>query len=355
MYNFVHPYFISPHDSKTLYQAGNFVFRSKDRGDHWELISGDLSRSSVSSKNSTGAGALTESPLQPGLLYMGTDRGAFWVSHDDGQSWEEHSRGIADNYIRSICASRYKKERVYMAMTGINYDDFGSYLYVSENYGRDWRILQANLPNEPVNVILEDPTNENILYAGMYRGVYVSTDRGNRWSYLGKNMPDVSIADLEIDEATMDLVAATHGRGIYKMNVKAIQAACADRKGLQENKLFELPPVHRPWHNDTHGEPNYRTLQRLPVTFWLNTAREVSLELTNEKHEVVWATRLDGTEGLNEYRWDLVIKREESDQPYFIHYETFLGAGKYEMKLLVGSDTLHRELTVLEGISPNLE
>jgi len=355
MYNFVSPYFISPHHSKTLYHAGNFVFKSMDRGDHWEKISGDLSQSSVASKRSIGAGALAESPLQAGLLYMGTDRGAFWVSHDDGQSWEEQSNGIADHYIRSICASRYHKERVYMAMSGVNYDDLGKTLYVSENYGKNWRSLNANLPDEPANVILEDPTNENILYAGLYRGVYVSTDRGFHWSYLGKNMPDASIADLEIDEPTMDLVAATHGRGIYKMNVKAVQEGYLNKSGLLETHFFELPPVRRPWHNDTHGEANYRTLQRLPITFWLTSAGEVSLELINEEHEVVWTTRLDGTVGFNEYRWDLVIKREESDQPYFIHHETFLDSGIYEMKLLIGTENLVQELTVLEGISPNLD
>ncbi len=84
-------------------------------------------------------------------------------------------------------------------------------------------LLSANLPDEPANVILEDPVNENILYAGLHRGVYLSTNRGESWSYLGLQMPVTSIADLEIHEPSMDLIAATHGRGIYKMNVKPIQ------------------------------------------------------------------------------------------------------------------------------------
>jgi hypothetical protein len=153
----------------------------------------------------------------------------------------------------------------------------------------------------------------------------------------------------------MDLVAATHGRGIYRINVRPLQEAYSSPYGLQEDHFFKLPAIRRPWHNDTHGEPNYRTVQRLPVRFWLNSAGEVSLELTNEERDTVWTTRLEGTKGLNEFRWDLVTKREDSDQPYFIHYETFLPSGAYEMKLEVGGDTLRQELTVLDGISPNLE
>ncbi|HEC43312.1 MAG TPA: hypothetical protein ENI20_10830 [Bacteroides sp.] len=353
-FNFVTPYFISAHHSKTLYHAGNFVFKSTDRGDHWELISGDLSLSSVETKKSTAAGALAESPLQPGLLYLGTDRGAFWVSQDDGLSWKEQSKGIPDNYILSICPSRFNKKRVYMAITGINYDDLGNYLYVSENYGENWRSLGSKLPDEPANVILEDPTNENILYAGMYRGVYISTDRGNQWSYLGKNMPAASIADMEIHEPSMDLIAATHGRGIYKMNIKPIQTGYSDKAGPEENHLFKIPAVHRPWQNDTRGKPDYRTLKKVPISFWLSTSQQVSLELMNPGNELVWSTRLDGQEGFNEIRWDLIYKREDSDQPYFIHYETFLESGSYSMQLLVGKDTLSRELIILDGKSPNL-
>ena len=80
----------------------------------------------------------------------------------------EFSEGLSDGYIRSICPSRFSKTRVYVAITGINYDDLGNYLYVSEDYGKTWRSIVANLPDEVAYVILEDPVNENILYAGLY-------------------------------------------------------------------------------------------------------------------------------------------------------------------------------------------
>ena len=133
------------------------------------VISDNLTKSKkYPEKKSIAAGAIAESKLQKGLLYFGSDRGLFWYSKNDGKTWKENSDNISDGYIRSIHPSLYKKSRVYMSMTGINYDDLNNYLYVSENYGEKWNRLKGNLPNEPVNLIIEDPKFENILYAGLY-------------------------------------------------------------------------------------------------------------------------------------------------------------------------------------------
>ncbi len=353
-FNFVTPYFISPHHSKTLYHGGNYIFKSTDRGDHWELISQDLSISSRPEKRALATGALAESPIEKGVLYAGTDHGAFWVSNDDGGTWQERSDGIPNHYIRSICPSRFQKGRVYMAMTGLNYDNLENSLYQSEDHGKHWKLMSANLPDEPANVILEDPTNENILYAGLHRGVYISTDRGVSWSYLGRQMPATSIADLEIHHPSMDLIAATHGRGIYKMNVKPIQEKYRYLSKANETILFEIPVAHRPWHNDTHKEPNYRTVKKTAITYWLPKAQQVRLEIHNEKKKLIWSDEIEGTAGFNQFRWDLVYQREDSNRPYFIHHEKFLETGIYQITLKTAEATYHRELVVREGKSPNL-
>ena len=140
-FNFVTPYFISPNDHNTLYHAGNYMFKSTNRGDSWDVISGDLSISSDPAKKSVGAGFIAESKLSKGLLYYGTDKGAFWVSKDDGKSWKENSNGLANNYIRSIFPSQFKTSRVYTAMSGLNYDDFGNHLYMSEDNGENWKSI----------------------------------------------------------------------------------------------------------------------------------------------------------------------------------------------------------------------
>ena len=350
-FNYITPYFISPHQAQTLYHGGNYVFKSTDRGDHWNVISGNLGASAIKAKKSFALGALVESRLAKGLLYAGTDKGACWVSKNDGISWEEHSQGLANNYIRSICPSNHAKERVYVAMTGINYDDLHSYLYTSEDYGKTWKSIAAGLPDEPVNVILEDPTSQDILYAGGLRGVYVSANRGKTWSYLGAQMPGAAVADLEMHEATMDLVVATHGRGIYKINVRPIQIMASE--GWQANDtFFQVLPGSTPWYNSSHKEPDYRTMEKTNISFWLVKPEPVLLTLVDKDQKVVWTTTLSAKSGFNQYRWDNVVKRSASDFPYFIHYEKFLQAGQYTWQFQAGASSFLQPWEVKPGVSP---
>lgn len=351
-FNYMTPYFLSTYNSQTLYQGGNYLMKSMDQGNSWQAISPNLTHSSVKEKKSVAAGAVVESPLAKGLLYVGTDHGAFWVSKNDGASWEEHSTEIADNYIRSISPSNHKLARVYMAMTGINYDDLHRYLYVSEDYGNNWKSIAAGLPDEPVNVIKEDPTNENILYAGTMRGVFVSLDRGTSWHYLGVNMPAAAVADLEIHEGSQDLVVATHGRGIYKTNLKSIQKLIAQKLPIDKDYVFEIEQVSRPWFNSSHGNPDYRTLEKGSFTFWLKESKAVTLSVRDTANNEVWSTVINGSAGLNQFRWDLIAKKQESDSPYFIHYDKFIDSGTYTFRLTTGQESLDQKFVVVDGSSP---
>jgi hypothetical protein len=352
IFNYITPYFISPHQSKTLYHGGNFVFKSIDRGNTWKVISPNLSLSSIREKKSFALGALAESKMEKGLLYAGTDKGACWVSKNDGINWDEISSGLSNSYIRSICPSRFVKERVYIAMTGINHDDLHHYLYVSEDYGKNWNSIADGLPDEPVNVILEDPSNENILYAGGLRGVYISTNRGKDWNYLGNQMPAASVADLEIHEPTMDLIAATHGRGIYKINLLPIQQMVKDNLSLDKDWLFKIPVAKRPWFNSFGGEPDYRTMEKLPIAFWLNKPKSILLSLRDSANLEIWEKTIEGSGGINTFRWDLVTRKSNSDYPYFIHYETFLRPGTYTLRLSVENTSLEQPVMVVSQESP---
>jgi photosystem II stability/assembly factor-like uncharacterized protein len=339
-YNFVAPYFISPHDHSTLYLGGNYIFKSTNRGDDWTVISRDLSSGGNGNKDSHAAGAIAESELRKGLLYMGTDRGLFWVTQKEDTTWTERSKGLPDAYIRSISPSRFKESRVYIAMSGLNYDDFGTYIYKSENYGKTWESISSNLPGEVAYVVKEDPFFENILYAGLFRGAYISTNRGKSWSLLGKNMPTVAVSDLEIDKDSKDLVVATHGRGLYKMNLSPVYKKYTD--GIKSDYLFDLPKAELPQYNDTHGDVNYRTAKKLPISFWVTQPQEVKLRILS-KDKVLWETKIQADKGFNEYRWDLITQTVDSTSPYFIHYDKFLKKGKYKVQIVTSSDTLPKD------------
>jgi photosystem II stability/assembly factor-like uncharacterized protein len=350
-YNFIAPYFISPHDHLTLYHAGNYIFKSPDRGDSWKLISPDLARSSDPGRLSTAAGAIAESPLDPGVLYVGTDRGAFWVTLDDGGTWSERSTGLPTNYIRSICPSSFSRTRVYVAAPGINQDDLGCRLYVTEDRGLTWTSIAAGLPDEVSYVILEDPANENILYAGLLRGVYVSVDRGRTWALLGPGLPAAAVSDLVIQEREMDLLASTYGRGIYVMNVRPIREAFKTGTAAAPI-LFDPPAARLPWTNDTHRDPSLKTVEKVPLTFYLTRAADVSLRVLDAKGNEVKAWRLAGKKGFNQVRWDLVVRTADSPEPYFVRYRDFAPAGAYEIRLEAEGIDLRRPLKVVARTSP---
>ena len=354
VFNYMTPYFLSAYNSKTLYHGGNFVMKSIDRGDTWKVISPNLSRSSYKEKQSFATGTIVESPTEKGLLYAGTDHGAFWVSKDDGASWEEHSNGIANNYIRSISPSNHKTSRVYMAMTGINYDDLNAYLYSSEDYGKNWKSIAIGLPNEPVNVIKEDPTNENILYAGGLRGVYISIDRGTSWSYLGINMPAAAVADLEIHLASMELVVGTHGRGLYKTSLRPIQQLVSQGLSTTNDHFFEIEKGTRPWFNSSSGEPDYRTVDKTAFSFWLKKSKPITLSILDPSTKEIWKTTVNGFKGLNQYRWDLIVKKQTSDSPYFVHYDQFIKEGTYQVKISSEDGVMQQPLDISNRKSPYL-
>lgn len=231
-------------------------------------------------------------------------------------------------------------------MTGINYDDLHSYLYVSEDYGKNWKSINKGLPDEPVNVILEDPTNENILYAGGLRGVFISIDRGESWSCLGQQIPDVAIADLEVQQQTMELVAATHGRGIYKIELLPIQRIATLNLPVNQDHLFEVRDAKRPKYNSWGGHPDYSTAEKISFTFWLKNAEKIKLAVVDTAGKEVWTNDLPGKAGFNQYNWDMIVSREKSDLPYFVHYEKFIKAGSYTLLVTQGEMKMEKKFKV---------
>ena len=345
-FNFVSPYIISPHNSKTLYHGANHALKSTDRGNSWELISGDFSNSNDPKKKSIAAGAIAESKLKKGLLFVRTDHGSFWMSNNDGKTWQERSKGLPIAYIRSIQPSQYNSSRIYIAMTGINYDNLNNYLFASQNLGKTWTSISANLPNDPANVIIEDPLFEDILYAGCYRGVYISFDRGRTWQLLGKNLPAVSVADLIIQQRDNDLIVGTHGRGIYYLNLdpihEAYQLSLNDKK---QYHLFKIPNGQFPKSVDTHREVDESTITKLPISYWSPSKTRVELSIQNGE-QLLWKKTIIAKKGLNQFRWNLVTQHQESQLPYFINYKKYIQPGTYSFRMKIPGKIIQKDITI---------
>ena len=128
-------------------------------------------------------------------------------------------------YISRVRASKYKLSRVYVTLNGYRNDYFASYIFVSDDFGENWTALGKNLPAEPVNVIIEDPKKEDILYIGTDNGLYTSFDKGQSFMNMSHQLPNVPIHDLVIQERENELLVGTHGRSIFITKLDDVQKA----------------------------------------------------------------------------------------------------------------------------------
>lgn len=235
---------ISPHNHRRLYFGSQILFRSNDRGDSWEAVSGDLTRQidrnqlkvmgrvwgvdTIAKNASTSLYgnivSLSESPLQENLLYVGTDDGLLQITTDGGQNWTAVSRfGTLDvpefGYINDIEADLFDPQTVYVAVNNHKRGDFRPYLVKSVDGGKSWSDITGNLPQRgSVYTIAQDHVNPLLLFCGTEFGCYCTLDGGNKWIRLGSGLPTIAIRDMEIQRRENDLVLASFGRGFFVMD-----------------------------------------------------------------------------------------------------------------------------------------
>lgn len=224
-WNWQAPIHLSIHNQDIVYFGSNKLHRSFNQGDDFTEISDDLTKGGK--KGDVAYGTLTtihESPLKFGLLYVGSDDGLVHVSKDGGNTWTKISDNLpTDRWVTRIQASKHVESRVYISMNGYRWDNFRSLIYVSEDYGKTWSKLGKDLPAEPVNVIKEDPENENLLYVGTDHGLYASLDRGQSFMLMNKNLPAVAVHDVVVHPREKELLVGTHGRSLYLADVQHLQ------------------------------------------------------------------------------------------------------------------------------------
>lgn len=233
-FNWMTPFILSHYDSSTLYYGANKLFKSTNRGDDWTVISPDLSTGpGPNQQGNVPYGTITtvsESKLVAGLLYAGTDDGNVHVTQDDGRTWNLVSEALPDHWVSRVVASKHSKSTVYVTLTGYREDDFTTHVFRSTDYGKNWQSIKGNLPDEPVNVIREDPEEAAILYLGTDVGAYVSINHGEQWQVLGNGLPTIPVHDLFVHPRDGELIAGTHGRSIYVLDVGPVRRLQAVQK-----------------------------------------------------------------------------------------------------------------------------
>jgi len=225
------PVLYSPLDSHLLFFAGNTLWTTRDRGDHWEKISPDLSREKYdipacvgkyqeeATKQARRRGviyAVAPSPLDANRIWEGTDDGLIHLTTDGGKTWNNVTPSNISPWqkISVIEAGHFDANTAYAALNTLRLDDLRPHILATRDGGKTWtEIVNGIPPGQIINAVREDPVRKGLLFAGAEKGVYVSFDDGTNWESLRLNMPASSVRDVIIKDD--DLIAATHGRGFW--------------------------------------------------------------------------------------------------------------------------------------------
>lgn len=310
-FNWQTPILLSPHNQDILYLGGNKLHRSLNQGDDWEAISPDLTQGGRQGNVAYGTlTTISESPFKFGLIYVGSDDGLIQVTKNGGGSWSTISGKLPKElWVSRVAASKHERGRVYASLNGYRWDDFRPYLYVSEDYGATWKDISGNIPASPINAILEDPENENLLFVGTDNGLYVSFNRGKSWEVFQNGMPNVAVHDLVIQQEAKHLLVGTHGRSIYKTDISDLQQLTPEilNKDLYVFDAKNIKHSER-WGNSfsTWREPN---TPGLDISFYSSLDEIYTAKINTADGVVVSETEITADKGLNILSYDVAFSK----------------------------------------------
>ncbi len=378
-FNWNFPIAFSKHDSSKLYAFSNQVHVSNNEGKSWKTISPDLTRDDKSQLVSSGGPitqdntgveyyatifAVDESPIQEGLIWVGSDDGLIHLTKDGGQTWENVTPKKLPDWlmINSIDASSFDKGTAYVAGTRYKLGDFTPYLYVTEDYGKSWDLITSGIEKEHfTRVLRSDKSNKNILYAGTETGMYISYDKGNSWNKFQKNLPIVPITDLTIKDNS--LIVATQGRSIWMIDdLTVIHQLSAS---IDKEKLYKPKNSFR--MRGAGGRKSLTAGTNLPngviVHYFLpafDKDDEIKLSFHSEDGSLIKEfsnkskdNSIKVKKGGNSFVWNMKYPGAKRLDKMVLWGADFSGAkaipGDYVVKLKVNDTELTQEFTILKN------
>ena len=358
------PFFLSPHNPRTLYVGGNKVFKSVNRGDSYTAISPDLT--AQPDERSSALVSISESPIVQGLLWAGSNDGNVWLRQSEGHDWELLNGNIPDAplgyWVKHVEASNHEAGRAFVAFDGHRRMDLGPHIFMTDDFGENWSNITGNLPEGSIYVVREDPKNPDLLFAGSEVGLYFTMDRGVSWAEFMNGLPTVPVHDLLIHPRDNDLIAGTHGRGAWIAdNITPLQQLTPEAME-EELELFEVRPETQwvsvyefSWTTDKRfykdNPPTGST-----IAFYLKTepTQLATLEILDIEGEVRRTMNPELAPGLNTMFWDHRGDPPPTPEPLPGQQQRFgrqrqapqVPPGEYLVRLTIGDEVLTTRLLI---------
>ncbi len=387
-FNWSAPLLVSQLSPGTVYFGGDQLFRTRDAGQTWETISGDISQPCPASDLGRSGGpishdntnaeayctiyALAESPS---ALWAGTDNGHVAYTSDGGATWHDISDkfpGLASqSWVQSIETSQVDSNVVYITFDRHRFGDEKPYVYVTRDGGTTWTAIAHGL-NLWAYAVREDPRQPNLLFAACEDGIYASFDAGKNWNELHLNLVHLPVYDLQIQPDFNDLIAGTHGRGFAILDDITPLENLAN--ATETNVALFPPPTAwrytaRPFRYVGRGEfisdpKPYATV----ISYYLKPTRKPKTKSKKAPKETVDLTILDGSrvikhlkgtasDGVNRVTWDLTTDTyagknvKQDKRPFYVFYGLNVDGpevlpGTYTAQLKARGQTLTVPVTV---------
>jgi photosystem II stability/assembly factor-like uncharacterized protein len=369
----VTPFELSPHDPRVIYHGSQFVHRTTDEGYTWEVISPDLTASEPDKQVISGEPitrditgeevysaiyAIEESPLEKGVIWVGSNDGPIHLTRDEGKSWKNVTpRDLPPGgRVQNIEPSPHRRGSAYVAVNRSQLDDWRPYIYRTDDYGATWTLLSAEasgIPADyPARVVREDPDREGLLYAGTEFGIFVSSDNGSKWQALQLNLPITPVTDIKVFRK--DLVLSTMGRGFWILDdIAPLHELLnpAPKAPADVRLLAPRQAVRARWApmGSQPDEPDYPAPAARIDYIVSDPAAKPALEIVDAGGKVVRTfAQAPAKPGLNRLSWDMRAGTGAETQPQRgPRLGPLVPPGKYELRLKVATEIQAQPLEIV--------
>lgn len=382
---------IDPFESSTIYLGSQFVHKSEDKGNTWEIISPDLTTNDPQKQRQAQTGGLTldnttaenfttltviePSPLETDVIWAGSDDGNVQITRDGGETWTNVVENIPEvapgSWVAQIKPSLHKNGHAFVIFDDHRRNNWSPYVFKTTNYGKSWKRLttEENVWGYALS-IAQDPDESNLLFLGTEFGLYVSIDEGKTWTRWKSDFPTSSAMDMVIHPREHDLVVGTFGRSVWILDdIRPLRemASMGSKLVKKDLHVFSIPDAYQAalsFPSFFSGSNDVFAGQNKPagamISYWAqaNSGKDsVSISIKDREGQEVRSLKATAMSGVNRLNWDL--KKEASTYPgppdmfsQFFSSGTEVIPGDYQVEITIGKHSSSQSLKIISD--PNL-